>query len=207
VARLALDERVDELLEMPGRLPDLRREDDGGVDADDVVAGLHHRAPPLSTDVLLQLDAERTVVPGRAGAAVDLRRRVDETPALRQADEVFDAGGGVFRGSHGGCCSIRLGVGEEGHNLSPNLSSVPMRRGPVDRRWAILLVVAVGVVFLVGLAVHGPVGGVLLLLVAATLVLFSSVAWWRVRPQGRALRILVLAAVVVLAVAKLAGKT
>jgi hypothetical protein len=82
-----------------------------------------------------------------------------------------------------------------------------MRRGPVDRRWAILLVVAVGVVFLVGLAVHGPVGGVLLLLVAATLMLFSGAAWWRVRPQGRALRILVLAAVVVLAVAKLAGKT
>jgi len=71
---------------------------------------------------------------------------------------------------------------------------------------AILIPVAVGVVFLVGLAVHGPVGGVLLLLVAGTLVLFSAGAWGAVRREGRPLRILIVAAVVVLAVLKLSGR-
>jgi hypothetical protein len=71
---------------------------------------------------------------------------------------------------------------------------------------AILLVVGVGVVFLLGLAVHGPLGGILLLLVAATLVMFSRGAWSRVRSEGKPLRVLVIAAVLVLAVLKLAGQ-
>ena len=71
---------------------------------------------------------------------------------------------------------------------------------------AILLVVGVGVVFLLGLAVHGPVGGILLLLVAGVLVMFSRGAWSHVRREGRPLRALVVAAVVLLAVLKLAGQ-
>jgi len=50
---------------------------------------------------------------------------------------------------------------------------VPPRRRLAIRSNAILLVVGVGLVFLLGLAIHGPVGGVLLLLVAAVLVQFS----------------------------------
>jgi hypothetical protein len=71
---------------------------------------------------------------------------------------------------------------------------------------AILLLAAVGIVFIAGLAIHGPVGGVLLLLVAATLVLFSARVWRHVRREGRPLRVVVLAAVIGLAVAKLTGK-
>jgi hypothetical protein len=82
-----------------------------------------------------------------------------------------------------------------------NVSPVRARRGN-----AILLVVAVGLVFLGGLAVHGAAGGVLLLLVAATLVLFSARAWPHVRREGRPFRIIVLAAVIGLAVAKLLGR-
>lgn len=74
------------------------------------------------------------------------------------------------------------------------------------RRNALLISGAVGIVFIVGLAVHGPVGGVLLLLVAATLVLFTAGAWGSVRRQGRPLRVAVVAAVVVLAVLKLSGR-
>jgi hypothetical protein len=84
---------------------------------------------------------------------------------------------------------------------------VQPRRGLANKTNAILLVIAVGVVFLLGLAIHGPLGGVLLLLVAATLVLFTLGAWSRLRREGRPLRILVVAAIVVLAVAKLAGQT
>jgi len=78
---------------------------------------------------------------------------------------------------------------------------VRLRRGN-----GILLVVGVGVAFLVGLAIHGPVGGVLLLLVAAMLVLFTLGAWSHVRREGRPLRILVIAAVLTLAALKLASR-
>ena len=71
---------------------------------------------------------------------------------------------------------------------------------------ALLLVAAVGVVFLVGLVIHGVVGGVLLLLVAATLVLFSTGAWPHVRREGKLPRILIVVAVLALAAVKLAGK-
>jgi len=78
---------------------------------------------------------------------------------------------------------------------------VRLRRGN-----GILLVVGVGVAFLVGLAIHGPVGGVLLLLVAAMLVLFTLGAWSHVRREGRPVRILVIAAVLTLAALKLASR-
>ena len=68
---------------------------------------------------------------------------------------------------------------------------------------ALLLVAAVGLVFLAGLVIHGVVGGVLLLLVAATLLLFTSGAWSRVRREGKLPRILIIALVLALAVAKL----
>jgi uncharacterized membrane protein YfcA len=74
------------------------------------------------------------------------------------------------------------------------------------RRNTLLIALATGVVFLVGLFVHGPVGGVLLLLVAAMLVLLSTGAWQHVRRDGRPLRVLMVAVVVVLAILKLARK-
>jgi len=83
---------------------------------------------------------------------------------------------------------------------------VPPRPVPANKTNAILLVVGVGVVTLLGLAIHGPVGGILLLLVAAVLVLFTQWAWTHVRREGRPLRILVIAAIVVLAVLKLLGQ-
>lgn len=83
---------------------------------------------------------------------------------------------------------------------------MPPRRDSVARNRAILLVVGVAIVVLLGLVVHGPVGGVLLLLVAATLVMFSRGAWSHVRREGKPLRVLVIAALVVLAVLKVAGK-
>src|SRR5581483_5295609 len=71
VTRLALDQRIDELLEVARGLPHVGGKDHRGVDADDVVAGLHHRPPPLAADVLLELDTDRAVVPGGATPAID----------------------------------------------------------------------------------------------------------------------------------------
>ena len=93
VAVEALDERVGEGADVARGDPRLAREDDRGVEADDVVAARDHGLPPLPADVLLELDTEGAVVPGRPGASVDLAAREDEAPALAEADD----------GVHGGC--------------------------------------------------------------------------------------------------------
>ena len=85
LAGLAVHHLVVEILEMPGRAPDVGRHEDGGVDADDVVAQLDVVAPPRLADVALELDAERPVVPRAVDAAVDLARLEYETAALARA--------------------------------------------------------------------------------------------------------------------------
>ena len=92
VAVQALDQRVVEHLDVPGGHPHLARQDDRAVQADDVVAAGDHRPPPLPLDVLLELDAERAVVPRRLGAAVDLAGLVDEATAFRQVRNGVDDG-------------------------------------------------------------------------------------------------------------------
>ena len=82
---------------MPARLPHLRVHDDRAVDADHAdflpvrprrrIA--HHVLPPGVLDVLLQLDAERAVVPEAVDAAVDLARLEDEAAPAAQGDEFF----------------------------------------------------------------------------------------------------------------------
>ena len=60
------------------------RAEDGGVEADDVVAQLHHGAPPGVLDVAQHVDPERAVVVGGAEAAVDLGRGEDEAAGAAQ---------------------------------------------------------------------------------------------------------------------------
>jgi hypothetical protein len=100
VAGLALHERVGERRQVTARLPGLRREDDRRVEAHHVVALGDHEAPPLLLDVLLQLHAERAVVPRGAGAAVDLTGREDEAAALAEGDDGVERAGGWL--GHGG---------------------------------------------------------------------------------------------------------
>ena len=90
LAVLAVDERIGEAGDVAARLPDPRVHQDRGVEPLDVVARAHHRVPPALLDVLLELDAERAVVPHGAGAAVDLRRLEDEAAALAERHELFE---------------------------------------------------------------------------------------------------------------------
>ena len=100
VAGLALGQRVGERVDVAAGLPGLARQDDEEsrptMSSRICTIGL----PPLALDVLLELHAERAVVPGRPGAAVDLAARVDEAPALGEGDDVVDGGRG--RLGHGG---------------------------------------------------------------------------------------------------------
>ena len=93
VAPMALqtfDERIVEHLDVAGGHPHLPRQDDRGVQADDVVASGDHRPPPLPLDVLLQFHAQRPVIPGRPGAAVDLTGGIHQAAALGQVDDGLD---------------------------------------------------------------------------------------------------------------------
>lgn len=74
-----------------------------------------------------------------------------------------------------------------------------------SRGVVLLIAIAVGATFVAGLAVHGAVGGVLLLIVAALLVVLSIGVWGNIRQRGRPVRILIAAAVVAIAIAKFAG--
>src|SRR6185436_2471335 len=68
-------------------LPHRGVHEDGRVEPHHVAPLLDEVAPPHALDVVLQLHAERAVVPARARAAVDLAGLEDETPALGQRDD------------------------------------------------------------------------------------------------------------------------
>jgi hypothetical protein len=74
-----------------------------------------------------------------------------------------------------------------------------------QRRRQILAVVAVGAVFLAGLFIPGIVGAILLLAIAGLLITLSSVTWPALRSRERVMRALIVVAIVVIAVAKIAG--
>src|SRR6185312_624873 len=87
LAIAAVDERVNEAGDVARRLPDARVHEDRGVESFDVVAGAHHGVPPPVLDVLLELDAQRAIVPYGSGAAVDLGGLVHEPAPLAQGHE------------------------------------------------------------------------------------------------------------------------
>ena len=135
VARRALDQRVGERADVAGRDPHLARQDHRRVQADDVLAAGDHGAPPLPLDVVLELHAQRAVVPGRARTAVDLARGEDESAALGERDDGLDRGRGRLAGHWsdswmGGARGVPPGL-PNGHPRlpptppSPNLGSAP----------------------------------------------------------------------------------
>ncbi len=95
LAGAAVDERVGEAADVARGDPDLRVQDDRGVEHHDVVALLHHRALPLGLHVLLEQDAVVAVVVGRAEAAVDVRRGVDEAASAPEGGDLLDRGGAL----------------------------------------------------------------------------------------------------------------
>ena len=83
----AVDHGVRERFDVPARLPHLRMHQDGRIEADDIVALLHHRPPPGALDVVRHLDAQRTVIPRALQAAVDLAALEHEAAPFAQPDE------------------------------------------------------------------------------------------------------------------------
>src|SRR5208337_623855 len=83
-ARLAINHRIAERVHVAAGLPDFRRHDDGGFEADDVVALAGHGIPPKFLDVALEFRAERAVVPQAVDAAVNFGRLKNEPAPLAQ---------------------------------------------------------------------------------------------------------------------------
>ena len=98
MALLALDQRVGEVLHVAGGDPGLWIHDDGGVDADDIVAQLDHAAPPGAFDVVAQRDPQRAKVVHALDAAVDLARLIEKAPPLRERDELLHQAPTLTRG-------------------------------------------------------------------------------------------------------------
>lgn len=69
--------------------PDFRRHDDGGFEADDVVAAAGHGGPPEFLDVAFEFGAERAVVPESVYATVDFRRLKNKAAPFAQRHDFF----------------------------------------------------------------------------------------------------------------------
>jgi hypothetical protein len=81
-----------------------------------------------------------------------------------------------------------------------------VRMTPVPPRLVILLAaLGTGALFVAGLFVAGPLGGALLALTDVILLGLTTWAWPSLKPQTRPIRIVVIVAIGVLAVLKLAG--
>ena len=85
----AVDQWIGEAGQVPRGLPDPGVLQDRGVQRDDVVALLQHRAPRPALDVSLQQDSVVAEVIGRADPAVDLRGREYEAAPLAQGDDLL----------------------------------------------------------------------------------------------------------------------
>ncbi len=84
---------------------------DASVETNDIVALLDDAAPPGTLHIVLQLHAERAVIPDGVDPAVDLRAREDEAATLCERDDDVEIGnrGGRVGGRRAGERDRRIG--------------------------------------------------------------------------------------------------
>ena len=98
LARLAVQQGIGEAGDVPGRDPRLGVHDDRRVQTDVVRALLHELLEPRLFDVVLELHAQRAVVPGVGKTAVDLAAGEDEAAVFAQVDDGIEIFLAVFHG-------------------------------------------------------------------------------------------------------------
>ncbi len=87
LAGAAVQQRVREAGDVAGGHPGLRVHDDGGIEPDVIGALLHEFFQPCLFDVVLELDAQRAVVPAVGKTAVDLGTGEHITTVLAEIDD------------------------------------------------------------------------------------------------------------------------
>jgi hypothetical protein len=90
LALAAIYERIVKRRFMARVLPNQSIENDRRVDTLDVIALVNEPAPPGLLDVVAELDAEWTIIPGAAQTAIDLRRRKNKTSPLGERNDGVD---------------------------------------------------------------------------------------------------------------------
>jgi hydrogenase maturation protease len=88
-ADFAVGHGIAEGVDVSGGLPDGWMHDDGGVEADDVIALLGHGTPPEILDVAFEFGAERAVIPEAINAAVNFGRLENESPSFAEGYDTF----------------------------------------------------------------------------------------------------------------------
>ena len=96
VAFAAVHQRIGEAAQVAGGDPGLRVHQDSGIKADVIRVLLHELLPPGALDVVLQLNAERAVVPSVGEAAVNLGAGEDEASVLAQSHDPVHGFFGIF---------------------------------------------------------------------------------------------------------------
>ena len=127
VALAAVHQRIGEAAQVAGGDPGLRVHEDGGVKADVIGVLLHELLPPGALDVVLQLDAERAVVPGVGEAAVDLGAGEDEASVLAQSHDPVHGFFGIFHVSSfpaAGCRRDKIFVSRQTYNIPELLAYI-----------------------------------------------------------------------------------
>ena len=94
--------RIGERGGMAAGFPDFRVHDDGGFQADDVVAPAGHGLPPGLLDVAFEFRAQRAVIPKAVDAAVNFGGLKNEPAPFAQRDNPFHQiiGFGLHHRSH-----------------------------------------------------------------------------------------------------------
>ena len=87
LAGAAVQQRVREARHVTGGDPGLRIHDDGCIQAHVVGAFLHELLQPCFLDVVLELDAQRAVIPAVGKTAIDLRTGEHVTTVLAEVDD------------------------------------------------------------------------------------------------------------------------
>ena len=88
LAGLAVDQRIVEVDDVTRRLPDAWVHQDAGIEADHVAPPVDEGPPPELLDVVLQLNAERSVIPGVGQTAVDIGAGKNESASLGERDDL-----------------------------------------------------------------------------------------------------------------------
>ena len=95
---LAVHQRIGETAQVTGCHPCLRIHDNGGIQSHVIRGFLDELFPPCTLDVVFQLYAQRTVVPGVSQTAVNFRTRVYKATGLTEVYDLIHAL--LFVGQH-----------------------------------------------------------------------------------------------------------
>ena len=96
LAGLAVEQRIGEACHMAGRDPGLRVHDDGSVETDVVRAFLDELLEPGFFDIVLELYAERAIVPAVGKTAVNFAACEDKAAVFAQGHDHVQRFFGIF---------------------------------------------------------------------------------------------------------------